>query len=435
MLRLSNFISDVGGEREDAADVPQGVSPRLSAGLLRAPIASNEPGSSLPQHNTLVEARGHHATPSMIGVPVTEGSPKGPSAAQVIRANVPTAGPALNTPGSNFTPFDTVLQMLRRGPLHSSSRVEFPMPRTKDERETSAVAMSKEPNGPERAMAVNPVFASSQGDVISSPLVHKPFGGGAMGASPAAPQPTATASLPRGSGRQEDNTTQRRYVASRLGPGGGGGSALRAGRVVPPAGGLGFTRFAKSAATTTPAPAGTGTEFGAGLRQGFLAGAPEVPGLRGRGTPAPPPPLTWTPMRSTPGSTAAAARLSTGMKRKAADSETPQAGAGGSISILDAQRRIRQRSESTSAPSTDRKSWRAGRTPFYSQPSRFGKTSATLSRGGRPVSASLSRPASLSPVPLIGFASGATPLPSLQSTGSYGNTTPCAFKHLWLCVE
>lgn len=59
----------------------------------------------------------------------------------------------------------------------------------------------------------------------------------------------------------------------------------------------------------------------------------------------------------------------------------PAAGNGGNISLLDAQRRIRQKAEPTAAGeagaapgSADRRSWRAGRTPFVKGAglSRFG---------------------------------------------------------------
>jgi len=318
--------------------------------------------------------------------------------------------------------------MLRKGPLAGSvaELPKFPAPRSKEER-SAALAAETESHRAASApvMLPNPAFGAGEG---TSPLPAFNFG------SPAA-VPGHNGGTGGAGKRRGEGFGQRRYAASRLGPYGAGaaapGSGLRGGARLPlggntaaaatangsasGTGGYVFRRFATGAGAGGPSSAGPTLQNRVnqpnGLPAGAGGGSSAGPTYR-LGAGASSTPLAWTPMRATPGSAFCSrdGGPAPGSKRKAEDTQhhnTPLTeDHHGNVSILDAQRRLRQRSE-TGTISADRRSWRAGRTPY--QP-RAGSAFGVSGGGGLGTHGVRTRPASISPAPTFGGFAGTTPL-------------------------
>ena len=406
---MNNFLAGTGtDDKEDAGDLSPNGSP-VYGDAKAGPSTKAQQKPNGDHKRTHGEQHGEEEGPelSLNDLPA-DGPPQANSPAAQTK---PVAAPRVGTgEHTGPTPYDGVLNMLRNGPLarpsYGAPPPQFPAPRTKEEREADA-AEKRAASAP--LMQSNPMY----GGEISSPVQ-----GGFVFGSPV-PGPAA------GSGQRRPAFGQKRYTASRLGPFGGGGanaagvrapgSSLRPG--TRPASGYAFSRFAPHPAAAAAAPNGGASGLGAGLAAAAAAAAAKQSG----GSPAP---LAWTPMRSTPGS---AFRGSAGAKRKAENE--PQSVAvsqPGSVSILDAQRRLRQRAESAAPASADRRSWRAGRTPYQSRSNGLGGAGGggllARSNFGAAAGTTPARPASASPAPDMGAFDGWTPIP--PSTGGSGASTP-----------
>lgn len=339
------------------------------------------------------------------------------------------------------TPYDGILAMLRQGPLAAASPRSFPRPRASN-------------------------LTAGAGRTPGPGLVF----GGVAAASPSPMPPSGGSELGGGARRVS-------YVGSRLGPAGGTATPSTGMRTTYAA--RSGSRFSRTPVHMQPlaagVPGGSGgagsggaggtSRFGLAAAAAAAAGGGESAGA-GAGLLSPAP-LAWTPMRSnlaTGGRGGVAGGAVSGAKRKA-DSASPDAGAwvavallcreesrhwaragarvgahwpapckhlgsrahtlgpagadgdaAGNISLLDAQRRIRQKAEPLGGggeATGDRRAWRAGRTPFHkgaSGPSRFG--------------AALQQPQerSASPGLTLAAAPAAAPAAAVGGTGSKATT-------------
>lgn len=265
----------------------------------------------------------------------------------------------------NATPYDGVLALLRAGPLSTASPCSFPRPRS----------------------------------------ISLPFAGctpcTALRASSTAPSPMPSP-LPFELGMQQRQQRQQQVSgvrASRLGPHVGGST--------PGAGEL-RTSLSRTPVHMQPLAPGAGSHGDGARPSGFAATVADGSGLPSSTAPSP---LAWTPMRSNmatgPRGPNNADLALSGTKRKGAGSPAANGDAADHISILDAQRRTRQRSEPVHAASCYR-SWHAGRTPFHPSLSRLGGAFAAA-----PGALPIAKPAATSPAILPPVAA-----PSSSATAS-----------------
>lgn len=292
----------------------------------------------------------------------------------------PPPGAPSSRAQEELTPYDNILGMLRNGPLNKDGPRSFARPRSRQEPSPSpAVAIT---DAAEAVVVVSDAHddeddngKAGRGDSrrASEPIVimhHNPAFDRRDATRVDAETPGSTLPGP-GPGPSAQPSQQRQlfgaysagrrtrfagghrrvYAGSRLGPYGGGfGAATSYGTSV-----FGLTgRGAAAPAVvpqTVPSVAATITASSTGEQIG-----------RGTSTFVSP---AWTPMSSiTPLRPMSAA---VGEKRKAEEDaalagSTAPSSSLGSISLLDAQRRIRQKSEP--AMSAGRRSWRAGFTPY-----------------------------------------------------------------------
>lgn len=232
------------------------------------------------------------------------------------------------------TPYDGVLAMLRQGPMAAAGGTprSFPRPRSSS--------------------------------LLTAGAGRTPGPGLGFGGASASPSP-----LPPSGASEFGGSRRGGFVGSRLGPQGGSATPSTGLRTTYTA--RSGSRFSRTPVHMQPLAAGVpGGSGGAaaptsrfGLAAAAAAGAGDAASAGAPGASLlSPAPLAWTPMR---GSFTGGAAAVSGGKRKA-ESASPDGGEGASISLLDAQRRIRQKPEP--AGEGERRQWRAGRTPFVKGP-------------------------------------------------------------------
>ncbi|EFN52215.1 hypothetical protein CHLNCDRAFT_139064 [Chlorella variabilis] len=248
------------------------------------------------------------------------------------------------------TPYDSVLAMLRQGPLATNSPRSFPRPRS------SSLLTAGAGRTPGPALAFGGSTSPSPLPPSGGPRAGAGFGGSRLGlhaAGGGSSTPSTglrTAYTARSNSRFSRTPVHMQPLAAGRPAGSGGG---------------GTSRFGLAAAAVAAAAGDEAAGAGSGPGTALLSPAP----------------LAWTPMRSNLATGGRGGAPASGTKRKA-DSASPDADAGGgdagTISLLDAQRRIRQRSEPVGGGAGargDRRAWNAGRTPFHPKAaglSRFG---------------------------------------------------------------
>lgn len=414
--------TQAGGASEAA---PSGSEQQQPLQPRAAPAAAAQPQQQ-PQQQQTKKAAGRRVA---FQAPAADGEDGGAATPQAPRS----AGGDSGSEGGG-TPYDGVLAMLRQGPLAASSPRSFPRPRS-----SSLLTSAGRTPGPGLAFGASPSPMPPSGGSEFGGGLRGGYLGSRLGPQGASATPSTgirTAYTARSNSRFSRTPVHMQPLAAGV-PGGSGGAANPTSRF-----GLAAAAAAAGAGVASR-EAGNGTAAGPALLS--------------------PAPLAWTPMRSNQATGMKAAPVGSGGKRKAASTSPdagvlvwaaelvagqgvselglpmqawpcvawhwllhstvarcahPPAGEAGNISLLDAQRRIRQKSEpagaEAGAASAERRAWRAGRTPFVK--------GGGLSRFGAALQPALAQERSASPVVQAGAAAAGAAAPLGPASASKATT-------------
>ena len=349
-----------------------------------------EPGAALPQASPLEQLAAAPLRPAAAAV--------GTSASRNGADDTPMATPLARLEGEDdggaggSTPYDAVLSLLRQGPAGTPR--SFPAPRSASHPPPTSrtlgarfgLGATPSPLPPAAALGATPMDSA------------RLLGGSRLGPWPGATASPTTAGRSTYTARSTSRFSRTPVHVPSL-----------AARAQPGSGGAGPSRFAVAAAGIA------GNAADGGCAEPLALPAAGTPSLAVGGATLSPAPLAWMPMRSNLPSA-----LRAGDKRKAdsaspaeqaagecgsdnsipssmvaravclppaccssdvccapplhrAAAPAPTGNVGANISILDAQRRVRQKPELEAGGGDARRSWRAGRTPYHpAASSRFG---------------------------------------------------------------